>query len=234
MRSSNPAGPARRSARRFRTSFTKATVTWRCSASPLETARCARSGAGRTRRGARRDVGRRRDRARCRLEPAHQMRAVALLDEPLAGNCRRRLGAENDLAGGREVLELEDPRRGRARDEQLAVRPFGEEEVAVAQWTPADMRSSTSPAGLGAADRLDRPLHVRGRPAARAACASPKKSRRSASPRNLSTSPPCRSATSIRPSKRPRSAGRALPRRPALRRQPLGECGEARDVHGDE
>ena len=27
--------------------FTKATVTWRCSASPLETARCARSGAGR-------------------------------------------------------------------------------------------------------------------------------------------------------------------------------------------
>ena len=65
-----PSGPSAAISSSVCESFTNATVTWRCSASPLDTARCARSGAGHVLVEARaRHVGRRRDRARAGLEP---------------------------------------------------------------------------------------------------------------------------------------------------------------------
>ena len=64
------------------------------------------------------------------------------------------------------------------------------------------MRSSTGPTELSALP-IDSIVHCMSEaaPAARAAWRSPSNNSSSASPRNLSTSPPCRSATSIRPSK---------------------------------
>ena len=122
-------------------------------------------------------------------------------------------------------------------DEQLAVRRVGEEEMAVA-------RSGRRPTS---AARPARPSSRRcpicsivhcmseAAPAARCAWRVTAKKSSSASPRNFSTSPPCRSATSIRPSKHGRDApDELLGAGPALRRQPLRERGESGDVDGDE
>ena len=107
------------------------------------------------------DVGRRRHDARSGLEPVHQPCAVAGFAEPCGVDERGRLGADQDLSGDGEILELEDAGRRRPADDQLAMRPLGEEEVA-----GAGMDSGRHPQ-LDRADGalcrphlLDRPLHV--------------------------------------------------------------------------
>ena len=96
-------------------------------------------------------------------ESRHQAGTLALLAEPARVELRRRLGADDDLARRGEVLELEHPRRGRAGDEQLPVRLRGEEEMARA-GVDAHRHAQLDRAdrALGAADLLDRPLHVGG------------------------------------------------------------------------
>ena len=96
-------------------------------------------------------------------EPRHQAGALAFFGEPLRVELCRGLGADDDLARRREVLQLEHPCRRGAGDEQLPVWLGGEEEMA---WTRMDAHRHAELDGadraLGAADLLDRPLHVGG------------------------------------------------------------------------
>ncbi len=109
-------------------------------------------------------VGWGRDRARAGREAGHQPRSVALLGEPARVELGRRLGADDDLARGREILELEHARGRRPGDEQLAVRLGGEKEMA---WTRMDAdrhpQLDRADRALRLPDLLDRPLHVGGR-----------------------------------------------------------------------
>ena len=141
----------------------------------------------------------------------------------------------DDLAGGREVLELEHARRAGPGDEQLVVGAALRK-----KWHSPGMDADRHPQ-LDVRRALACPIYSivhcmsEAAPAARCACRSSRNRSSSASPRNLRTSPPWRSATSIRPSKTGRDAldellGAGL----ALDGQALGERGEAGDVDGDE
>ena len=113
-----------------------------------------------------REVRRRVDRARALIQPAQEPRALTLLAQPLGRDGGGGLGADNDLTRAREILELEDPCRGRPGDDQLAVGAGGEEEVAEARVDAGGHAEADRPdRALRRADRLDRPLHVRRRAA---------------------------------------------------------------------
>ncbi len=102
----------------------------------------------------------RKGRAGTRLEALHNAGAHALFLEPRRIYFGSGLGAEHDLARGGEIFELEDARRTRTGDEQLAVRRLREEEMALARVDAGGHAQLDVVAG----NRLDRPLHIRRRP----------------------------------------------------------------------
>ena len=157
----------------------------------------------------------RRGRAGTRLEALHNAGALALLLEPRRIYFGSGLGAEHDLARGGEILELEDARRTRTGDEQLAVRRLRRGR----NGTRPSGRRRTSAARrsveLGLTDRLDRPLHVRRRPGGALGMALVVEEEEQRVPSKLEdvAAVPLGHRRSARRSRR-RSAGRAPRRRP--------------------
>ena len=146
--------------------------------------------------------------AGCRLEAA----SCSCRCEP-ASSAARRLADPRSRSGSRRaalVLTMISPvvvrssssktRVGAlAGDEQLPVGLRGEKTMDRSERRPTC--SSTGPTELSCPpiSSIDHCMSDAA-PAARSAWRSPRKRRRRASPRNLSTSPPCRSATAIRSS----------------------------------
>ena len=151
-------------------------------------------------------------------------------------SCGRRLGADDDLAGRREILELEHARRRRPGDEQLAVRLGGEEEMARTRMD-ADRHAQLdrTDRALGLADLLDRPLHV-GCGAGRALgvpLVGEEQEQGVAAELEHVAAVPLGDGDQIVEDRRDalhELLGAGLP----VHREPLGECREARDVDRDE
>ena len=88
---------------------------------------------------------------------------VGRLEERIVEFCGS-LRAQEDLAGDGLGLELDGPRRGRARDEELAMRVADEEEVeSVAVNADVHLQMCDACRRLRAADRAQPPPHAEGR-----------------------------------------------------------------------
>src|ERR671923_254530 len=204
-RSRNPCGPRSARSSSEPASFRKATETCRCSASPLATERWSRSDGGTyssSRSPATSGGGgttlREGSSRRSRCAPARSSisqspgtaAAISVLTQ--ISDAPARSSSSNTLvAAGPATISSRNGRPVRKTS-------------TTSQWTPADIRSSTSPLVLRAAP-ISSIVHCMSdaAPHARAAWASPTNSRSSASPRNFSTSPPWRSAASIKRAKIP-------------------------------
>src|ERR671923_2375616 len=204
-RSRNPCGPRSARSSSEPASFRKATETCRCSASPLATERWSRSDGGTyssSRSPATSGGGgttlREGSSRRSRCAPARSSisqspgtaAAVSVLTQ--ISDAPARSSSSNTLvAAGPATISSRNGRSVRKTS-------------TTSLWTPADIRSSTSPLVLRAAP-ISSIVHCMSdaAPHARAAWASPTNSRSSASPRNFSTSPPWRSAASIKRAKIP-------------------------------
>ncbi len=203
IRASSASRPSRANRSSVPGSFRNATVTWRCSASPLATARWSRSGPGTyscrsapsaaggggivLAPGSSRVISRAPSRS-SPTQPGSSAAAVSALTT-ISPALARSSSSKTRVAAGPATSSSRCGSRVR-RNWQGPL------------WTPADMRSSTGPTELSALPTASI-VHCMSdaAPHARSGWRSPVKRSSSASPRNLSTSPPCRSATAMSPSK---------------------------------
>ena len=204
--------------------LTNATVTWRCSASPLATARWSRRArgtyAGRSRPPTASGGG-------IGLAPCGERSSRWPSSRAPASHAGSTLAAVSALTtiSPASARSSSSNTRDAARPATSSSRcgTSVRKTCTSPEWTPHDMRSSTAPTDV-CRPAIDSIAHCMSdaAPHARSGWRSPTKSSSSASPRNLSTSPPCRSATWIRPSKTDEivSTSSSAPSRPARRAAP--------------
>ena len=164
------------------------------------------------------------------------MSTGALLDQPLVGNSRRRLRADEDLGRAGQVLELDDPRGGGTGHEQLMVWPLGQEDVDE-RAVDAGRHPQLDVPGRArrGSDLLDRPLHVRCRSARSSgmSVADEQQEERVASELEDVSAVPLGRLDQAGEDSRD-GADELFRALSTLFRQALGQRGEARDVHGHE